>query len=171
MVVNNNNAYSIGFDGTNDLTVAGDVTLSTVYTKLPVLGNMTLTLAGTVDPKDKSIDLVGTGNVILGPQSKFSGSTGTLYKHSSGDLTLQGSMTGTSYNKLWLSGGRTILDYSTVASSRLNTANSETALTEALRLRGAEIVLKGGSFAESVGAANKTVYQYGLSKIRREGGS
>ena len=169
--VNNNNAYSIGFDGTNDLTIAGDVSLSTVYTKLPVLGNMTLTLAGTVDPKDKSIDLVGTGNVILGPQSKFSGSTGTLYKHSSGNLTLQGAMTGSSYNKLWLSGGKTVLDYSSSESSRLNTAGSASALNEALRLRGAEIILKGGAFAESVGANNKTVYQYGLSKIRREGGS
>ena len=32
-------------------------------------------------------------------------------------------------------------------------------------------ILKGGAFAESVGANNKTVYQYGLSKIRRDGGS
>ncbi len=169
--VNNNNAYSIGFDGTNDLIVAGDVTLSTVYTKLPVLGNMTLTLAGTVDPKSYSIDIIGTGNVALGPQSEFSGSTGTLHKHSSGDLILQGAMTGSSYNKLWLSGGKTVLDYSSSESSRLNTAGSASALNDALRLRGTEIVLKGGSFAESVGAANKTVYQYGLSKIRREGGS
>lgn len=169
--VNNNNAYSIGFDGTNDLIVAGDVTLSTVYTKLPVLGNMTLTLAGTVDPKSYSIDIIGTGNVALGPQSEFSGSTGTLHKHSSGDLILQGAMTGSSYNKLWLSGGKTVLDYSSSESSRLNTAGSASVLNDALRLRGTEIVLKGGSFAESVGAANKTVYQYGLSKIRREGGS
>ena len=169
--VNNDNAYSIGFDGTNDLTVAGDVTLSTAYTKIPVLGTMTLTLAGEVNPRDKSIDFVGTGNVVLSSESEFSGTSGTLYKHSSGDLTLQGAMTGTSYNKLWLSGGRTILDYSTVASSRLNTANSETALTEALRLRGAEIVLKGGTFAESIGVNNSTLYQYGLSKIRRDGGS
>lgn len=169
--VNNNNAYSIGFDGDNDLTVAGDVTLSTVYTKLPVLGDMTLTLAGTVDPKNQSLDLVGTGNVVLGPESLFSGSSGTLYKHSSGTLTLQGAMTGTSYNKLWLSGGRTVLDYSAADSSRLNTAGSASALNDALRLRGAELVLKGGSFTETVGANNWTLYQYGLSKIRREGGS
>lgn len=169
--VNNNNAYSIGFDGTNDLTVAGDVTLSSAYTKIPVLGDMTLTLAGTVDPKDKSIDFVGTGNVVLGPQSRFSGSTGTLYKHSFGELVLQGALSGTSYNKLWLSGGRTVLDYSADESSRLNTAGSASALTDALRLRGAELVLKGGTFAESVGAANKTQFQYGLSKIRRDGGT
>ena len=169
--VNNNNAYSIGFDGDNDLTVAGDVTLSTVYTKLPVLGDMTLTLAGTVDPKNQSLDLVGTGNVVLGPESQFSGSSGTLYKHGSGTLTLQGALTGTSYNKLWLSGGRTVLDYSAADSSRLNTAGSALALNDALRLRGAELVLKGGSFTETVGANNWTLYQYGLSKIRRDGGS
>jgi len=169
--VNNNNAYSIGFDGTNDLIVAGDVTLSTVYTKLPVLGNMTLTLAGTVDPKSYSIDIIGTGNVALGPQSKFSGSTGTLYKHSSGDLVLQGAMTGTSYNKLWLSGGKTVLDYSVSESSRLNTAGSASVLTDALRLRGTELVLKGGSFAETVGSGNGTQLNNGLSKIRRENGS
>lgn len=169
--VNNNNAYSIGFDGDNDLTVAGDVTLSTVYTKLPVLGDMTLTLAGTVDPKNQSLDLVGTGNVVLGPESQFSGSSGTLYKHSSGTLTLQGALTGTSYNKLWLSGGRTVLDYSAADSSRLNTAGSASALNDALRLRGAELVLKGGSFTEAVGANNSTLFQNGLSRIRRDGGS
>ena len=169
--VNNNNAYSIGFDGDNDLTVAGDVTLSTVYTKLPVLGDMTLTLAGTVDPKNQSLDLVGTGNVVLGPESQFSGSSGTLYKHSSGTLTLQGALTGASYNKLWLSGGRTVLDYSAADSSRLNTAGSASALNDALRLRGAELVLKGGSFTETVGANNSTLFQYGLSRIRRDGGS
>lgn len=169
--VNNNNAYSIGFDGTNDLTIAGDVSLSTVETKLPVLGTMTLTLSGEVNPKDQSIDFVGTGNVVLGSESEFSGTSGTLNKHSSGDLTLQGGMTGTSYNKLWLSGGKTILDYSASESTRLNTAGSASALNDALRLRGTELVLKGGDFAEDVGENNKTVYQYGLSKIRRDGGS
>jgi len=174
--VNNNNAYTFGFDGTNDLTIAGDLVLGTGNSMLPVIDDMTLTLTGTIDPKATHLDIAGTGDVVLGPTSTFAGSTGTLQKHSAGSLTLQGTLSGTSYNRAYFAGGTTILDYSTDNTSRLNTANSvnlETpvALADALRLRGTELVLKGGSFAETVGSGNGTTFQNGLTKIRRDGGT
>ena len=174
--VNNNNAYSFGFDGTNDLTVAGDLELGTAYSMIPVIGDMTLTLTGTLNPKDKNFDFAGTGDVILGPTSEYTGTTGSLVKHSSGSLTLQGALSGTSYNQAYFSGGRTILDYTQNAGSRLNTANSASletpvALADALRLRSTELVLKGGAVAETVGEGNGTTFQNGLTKIRRDGGT
>lgn len=174
--VNNNNAYTFGFDGTNDLTIAGDLVLGTGNSMLPVIDDMTLTLTGTIDPKATHLDIAGTGDVVLGPTSTFSGSTGTLQKHSAGSLTLQGTLSGTSYNRAYFAGGTTVLDYSADNTSRLNTANSanlETpvALADALRLRGTELVLKGGSFAETVGSGNGTTFQNGLTKIRRDGGT
>ncbi|MGN0876752.1 MAG: autotransporter-associated beta strand repeat-containing protein [Kiritimatiellia bacterium] len=169
--VNNNNAYTFAFDGANDLTVSGSWTLGTAYSMIPVLGDMTLTLTGTLDPKAKNFDFAGTGNVVLGPTSQYTGSTGTLNKHSSGNLTLQGTLAGTSYNKAYFSGGKTTLDYTVNEGSRLNTAKSETALADALRLRGTELVLKGGAVAETVGEGNGTTYNNGLTKVRREGGS
>lgn len=169
--VNNNNAYTFGFDGTNDLTVSGDWTLGTAYSMIPVLGDMTLTLTGTLNPQNKNFDFAGTGNVVLGPTSQYTGSTGTLNKHSAGTLTLQGTLAGTSYNKAYFSGGKTTLDYSVNEGARLNTPAGETALADALRLRGTELVLKGGAVAETVGEGNGTTFQNGLTKIRREGGS
>ena len=174
--VNNNNAYTFGFDGTNDLTIAGDLVLGTGNSMLPVIDDMTLTLTGTIDPKATHLDIAGTGDVVLGPTSTFAGSTGTLQKHSAGSLTLQGTLSGTSYNRAYFAGGTTILDYSTDNTSRLNTANSanlETpvALADALRLRGTELVLKGGAVAETVGEGNGTTFQNGLTKIRRDGGT
>ena len=174
--VNNNNAYTFGFDGTNDLTIAGDLVLGTGNSMLPVIDDMTLTLTGTIDPKSTHLDIAGTGDVVLGPTSTFSGSTGTLQKHSAGSLTLQGTLAGTSYNRAYFAGGTTVLDYSADNTSRLNTANSanlETPveLADALRLRGTELVLKGGSFAETVGSGNGTTFQNGLTKIRRDGGT
>ena len=174
--VNNNNAYTFGFDGTNDLTIAGDLVMGTGNSMVPVIGDMTLTLTGTIDPKATHLDFVGTGDAVLAPTSQFTGSTGRLEKHGSGSLTLQGALAGTSYNKAYFAGGRTILDYSVSNVSRLNSANSanlETpaALADALRLRGTELVLKGGSVAETVGAGNGTTFQNGLTKIRREGGT
>ena len=174
--VNNNNAYTFGFDGTNDLTVSGDFTLGTAYSMVPVIGDMTLTLTGTLNPKDKNFDFAGTGDVVLGPTSQYTGSTGTLGKHSSGSLTLQGALAGSSYNKAHFSGGKTILDYTQNAASRLNTANSASletpvALADALRLRSTELVLKGGSVSETVGEGNGTTFQNGLTKIRRDGGT
>ena len=174
--VNNNNAYTFGFDGTNDLTIAGDLVLGTGNSMLPVIDDMTLTLTGTIDPKSTHLDIAGTGDVVLGPTSTFAGSTGTLQKHSAGSMTLQGTLSGTSYNRAYFAGGTTVLDYSADNTSRLNTANSvnlETpvALADALRLRGTELVLKGGSFAETVGSGNGTTFQNGLTKIRRDGGT
>lgn len=174
--VNNNNAYTFGFDGTNDLAVSGDFTLGTAYSMVPVIGDMTLTLTGTLNPKDKNFDFAGTGDVVLGPTSEYTGTTGTLGKHSSGSLTLQGTLSGTSYNRVYFSGGKTILDYTQNAGSRLNTANSASletpvALADALRLRGTELVLKGGAVAETVGEGNGTTFQNGLTKIRRDGGT
>lgn len=174
--VNNNNAYTFGFDGTNDLTIAGDLVLGTANSMLPVIDDMTLTLTGTIDPKSTHLDIAGTGDVVLGPTSTFAGSTGTLQKHSAGSLTLQGMLSGTSYNRAYFAGGTTILDYSTDNTSRLNTANSanlETpvVLADALLLRGTELVLKGGAFAETVGDGNGTTFQNGLTKIRRDGGT
>lgn len=169
--VNNNNAYTFAFDGANDLTVSGSWTLGTAYSMIPVLGDMTLTLTGTLDPKAMNFDFVGTGHVVLGPTSQYTGSTGTLNKHSSGNLTLQGTLAGTSYNKAYFSGGKTTLDYTVNEGSRLNTAKSETALADALRLRGTELVLKGGAVAETVGEGNGTTYNNGFSKVRREGGT
>ena len=174
--VNNNNAYTFGFDGTNDLTVSGDFTLGTAYSMIPVIGDMTLTLTGTLNPKDKNFDFAGIGDVVLGPTSQYTGSTGTLVKHSAGSLTLQGALAGSSYNKAYFSGGKTILDYTQNAASRLNTAKSQTletpvALADALRLRGTELILKGGSVSETVGEGNGTTFQNGLTKIRRDGGT
>ncbi|MBQ6247820.1 MAG: autotransporter-associated beta strand repeat-containing protein, partial [Kiritimatiellae bacterium] len=174
--VNNNNAYTFGFDGTNDLTVAGDLELGTAYSMIPVIGDMTLTLTGTLNPKDKNFDFAGTGDVVLGPTSEYTGTTGSLVKHSSGTLTLQGALAGTSYNRAYFSGGKTILDYTQNAGSRLNTANSASletpvALADALRLRSTELVLKGGAVAETVGEGNGTTIQNGLTKIRRDGGT
>ncbi len=173
--VNNNNAYTFGFDGTNDLTVSGDFTLGTAYSMIPVIGDMTLTLTGTLNPQNRNFDFAGIGDVVLGPMSQYTGSTGTLVKHSAGSLTLQGALVGTSYNTAYFSGGKTILDYTQNAASRLNTANSanlETpvALADALRLRGTELILKGGSVSETVGEGNGTTFQNGLTKIRRDGG-
>ena len=174
--VNNNNAYTFGFDGTNDLTVSGDFTLGTAYSMVPLIGDMTLTLTGTLNPKDKNFDFAGTGDVVLGPTSQYTGSTGTLVKHSAGSLTLQGALGGSSYNKAHFSGGKTILDYTQNAASRLNTANSASletpvALADALRLRSTELVLKGGAVAETVGEGNGTTFQNGLTKICRDGGT
>ncbi len=174
--VNNNNAYTFGFDGTNDLTIAGDFVMGTGNSMVPVIGDMTLTLTGTIDPKATHLDFAGTGDAVLAPTSQFTGSTGTLQKHSAGSLTLQGTLAGTSYNKAYFAGGRTILDYSVGNASRLNTANSANlatpaALADALRLRGTELVLKGGSVTETVGAGNGTTFQNGLTKIRRDGGT
>lgn len=174
--VNNNNAYTFGFDGTNDLTVAGDLELGTAYSMVPVIGDMTLTLTGTLNPKDKNFDFAGTGDVVLGPTSEYTGTTGTIGKHSSGSLTLQGTLAGTSYNRAYFSGGKTILDYTQNAASRLNTANSASletpvALADALRLRGTELILQGGSVSETVGEGNGTTFQNGLTKIRRDGGT
>ena len=174
--VNNHNAYTFGFDGTNDLAVAGDLELGTAYSMIPVIGDMTLTLTGTLNPKDKNFDFAGTGDVVLGPTSEYSGTTGRLGKHSSGSLTLQGALSGTSYNRAYFSGGKTILDYTQNAGSRLNTANSASletpvALADALRLRSTELVLKGGAVAETVGEGNGTTFQNGLTKIRRDGGT
>ena len=174
--VNNNNAYTFGFDGTNDLTIAGDLVLgnnnnANYYSMLPVIGDMTLTLTGTIDPKTAHLDVVGTGDVVLETSSSVTGTTGYFAKHSSGTLTLRGTMEGESYNKAYFSGGRTVLDYSVGNESRLNTAESETALADALRLRGTELVLKGGSFEETVGIGNGTTFQNGLTKIRRDGGT
>ena len=174
--VNNNNAYTFGFDGTNDLTIAGDLVLgnnnnANYYSMLPVIGDMTLTLTGTIDPKTAHLDVAGTGDVVLEASSSVTGTTGYFAKHSSGTLTLRGTMEGESYNKAYFSGGRTVLDYSVGNESRLNTAESETALADALRLRGTELVLKGGSFEETVGIGNGTTFQNGLTKIRRDGGT
>jgi hypothetical protein len=174
--VNNNNAYTFGFDGTNDLAVSGDFTLGTGYSMVPVIGDMTLTLTGTLNPKDKYFDFAGTGDVVMGPTSQYTGSTGTLGKHSSGSLTLQGTLAGSSYNRAYFSGGKTILDYTQNAASRLNSAKSRTletpvALADALRLRGTELILKGGSVSETVGEGNGTTFQDGLTKIRRDGGT
>ena len=174
--VNNNNAYTFGFDGTNDLTIVGDLVMGTGNSMVPVIGDMTLTLTGTIDPKATHLDFVGTGDAVLAPTSQFTGSTGTLQKHSAGSLTLQGALAGTSYNRAYFAGGRTILDYSVGHASRLNTANSANldtpaALADALRLRGTELVLKGGAFAETVGAGNGTTFQNGLTKIRRDSGT
>ena len=170
--VNNNNAYTFGFDGTNDLIISGNFTLGTAYSMVPVIGDMTLTLTGTLDPKVRNFDFVGTGDVVLGPTSHYTGTTGTLVKHSAGDLTLQGVLDGETYNKAYFSGGKTTLDYTVgEASSRLNTANSGTALADALRLRGTELVLKGGAVAETVGEGNGTTFQDGLTRIRRDGGA
>ena len=174
--VNNRNAYTFGFDGTNDLAVSGDFTLGTGYSMVPVIGDMTLTLTGTLNPKDKNFDFAGTGDVVMGPTSQYTGSTGTLGKHSSGSLTLQGTLAGSSYNRAYFSGGKTILDYTQNAASRLNSAKSQTletpvALADALRLRGTELILKGGSVSETVGEGNGTTFQNGLTKIRRDGGT
>ena len=174
--VNNNNAYTFGFDGTNDLTVSGNFTLGTAYSMIPVIGDMTLTLTGTLNPQNRNFDFAGIGDVVLGPTSQYTGSTGTLVKHSAGSLTLQGALAGTSYNKAYFSGGKTILDYTQNAESRLNTTNSanlETpvALADALRLRGTELILQGGSVSETVGEGNGTTFQNGLTKIRRDGGT
>ena len=174
--VNNNNAYTFGFDGTNDLTVSGNFTLGTAYSMIPVIGDMTLALTGTLNPQNRNFDFAGIGDVVLGPTSQYTGSTGTLVKHSAGSLTLQGALAGTSYNKAYFSGGKTILDYTQNAESRLNTTNSanlETpvALADALRLRGTELILQGGSVSETVGEGNGTTFQNGLTKIRRDGGT
>ena len=174
--VNNRNAYTFGFDGTNDLAVSGDFTLGTAYSMVPVIGDMTLTLTGTLNPKDKNFDFAGTGDVVMGPTSQYTGSTGTLGKHSSGSLTLQGTLAGSSYNRAYFSGGKTILDYTQNAASRLNSAKSRTletpvALADALRLRGTELILKGGSVSETVGEGNGTTFQNGLTNIRRDGGT
>lgn len=174
--VNNNNAYTFGFDGTNDLTVSGNFTLGKAYSMIPVIGDMTLTLTGTLNPQNRNFDFAGIGDVVLGPTSQYTGSTGTLVKHSSGSLTLQGTLAGTSYNKAYFSGGKTILDYTQNAASRLNTANSASletpvVLADALRLRGTELILKGGSVSETVGEGNGTTFQNGLTKIRRDGGT
>ena len=174
--VNNDNAYTFGFDGTNDLTIAGDLVMGTGNSMVPLIGDMTLTLTGTIDPKATHLDFVGTGDAVLAPTSQFTGSTGTLQKHSAGSLTLQGALAGTSYNRAYFAGGRTILDYTQNAGSRLNTANSASletpvALVDALRLRSTELILKGGAVAETVGAGNGTTFQNGLTKIRRDGGT
>lgn len=174
--VNNNNAYTFGFDGTNDLTVSGNFTLGTAYSMIPVIGDMTLTLTGTLNPQNMNFDFAGIGDVVLGPTSQYTGSTGTLVKHSAGSLTLQGALAGSSYNKAYFSGGKTILDYTQNAASRLNTANSASLetpveLADALRLRGTELILKGGSISETVGEGNGTTFQNGLTKIRRDGGT
>jgi len=169
--VNNNNGYTYGFDGTNDLTVSGDFTLGTAASMLPVIGDMTLTLTGTINPGTRNLDAAGTGNVVLAPSSRVTGTTGTFGKHSAGTLTLQGSFEGSSYNKAKFCGGKTIIDYTNAATGRLNTAGSESVLADALVLRGTELVLKGGSIAETVGSANSTKYSGGLSRIRRDGGT
>ncbi|MBR1920680.1 MAG: autotransporter-associated beta strand repeat-containing protein, partial [Kiritimatiellae bacterium] len=169
--VNNDNAYAIGFDGTNDVVVSGDVTIGATRVMVPVVGDMTVTFAGTFAAGSSAFEFAGTGDVVLGPSSSYAGTTATLNKHSSGSLTLQGALSGTSYNKAYLSGGVTVLDYSRSEESRLNTASAESALSDALRLRGTELVLRGGSVAETVGAGNGTLLHNGLSKIRRDGGS
>lgn len=170
-VNNGGYSYTFGFDGSNDLTVSGPFKLGTAYSKLPVLGTMTLTLTGEINPAAAYLNVTGPGNVVLAPSSRVTGTTGRIGKNGSGTMTLQGSFQGESYNKGWFCGGKTVFDYTVNEGSRLNTAKSGTALADALTLRGTELVLKGGAVAETVGEGNGTTFQNGLTKICREGGS
>ncbi len=168
--VNNVNAYTFGFDGTNDLTVAGNVRFDGNYSNFPVLADATLTFTGRLDPRATHLDFIGTGDVVLDTGSVVTGSTGRVSKHSAGALTLRGTMQGSEYNKGFFAGGRTILDYTRTEESRLNTAKTA-GLTDALTLRGTDLVLKGGAFAETVGTDNGATFAAGGTKIRREDGA
>lgn len=169
--VQNRNGYTFGFDGTNAMIVSGAIKMGTGASKFPQLAEAPLTFTGAFNPMTTALDFVGTGDVILESTVTVGGTTGRVSKHSAGTLTWRGTMTGSSYNKGYFAGGRTVFDYTENETSRLNTANSETALADALRLRGTELVLKGGAVAESVGEGNGTTFQNGFTRIRRENGA
>lgn len=158
--------WQIGFDGTNDLTVAGKyVTGNYGDTILPNIAAATLTLAGEIRPGTKRLAIGGCGDVVFSGTSLFNGSGNGLGKIGPAVLTLSGTNTSTGANNF--NAGAVVLDYSAENANRLCAVTNNAA---ALTLGGVDLQLKGGSFAQTLGADSGTTFAQGQSRIRRTGG-
>ncbi len=165
--VNNDNSFALAFDGTNDITVLDRVISDcTGVASLGNIGDSTVTLDGPFEGTKGPIRLYGPGSFKLTPNAVYYGNTKGLVKVGAGDLTLASTFDGAT-NTVELYGGRTIFDYSENASSRLGHVDAG---RTNLFVRSADLVLKGGSFAESVSDGSFTTFVGGASRIRREEG-
>lgn len=169
-----------GFAGVNDLTLGGN--LSTGSTSggagaaffnlasgdFTFAGVVSQNTGGTAGSAPATFTIVGPGDTIFAGTSSLTetsaNNTGSLAKVGSGTLTLAGTngLRGSSN----FSGGTVVLDYTAANASRLTAGTTASALT----LSGADLQLKGGSHAQTLGTGGGTTLGAGQSRISRTGG-
>ncbi len=158
----NNYAFGLGFAGTNNLTLSGNI--GNTFTFLNIAASTaTLTFGGTVQ---SDITLGGSGNTTFGSTSTQTG--GSFTTKDSGITTFSGvnNMTGTTS----LNGGTAILDYSATSANGGSTRLASGA-NAGLALGGVNLQLSGGSFAQSVGTLGATLNQGTSSVTQTNGGT
>lgn len=151
-----------GFTGSNNLTLSGPLTAAVTF---PNLATGTLTFSGTLSIGTGVLSIVGPGNTVISGSAAFVGTTGGFTKTGPGVLTLATS--NTAVGATTLNGGTVVLDYSAANASRLSSGTSATA---ALTLGGADLQLKGGSYAQTLGTGGNSTLGSGQSKITQTGG-
>ena len=163
--VNNAGSIPIGFDGENDMTLAGKISTG-VSCSIPNLATGTLTLAGEMSAGTKTLTILGSGNTVLPIGSTITGTTGGFGKTGPGTLKL--AATNTLAGSTPLNGGTVVLDYATVNTNLIAQGTTASALT----LGGVDLQLKGGNFAQALGIGGGTTMGAGQSRVRRtDGGS
>ncbi len=161
---NNDGGRPIGFDGEHSLTLGGVFSLGQTIS-FPNLATGALTFGGTLNAGARTFTILGPGDTLFSASSLITGTTGSFAKTGPGTLTLAGSndLTGsTTFN-----GGTVVLDYSAETTNRLTQGTTTAALT----LGGVDLQLKGGAYAQALGAGGGTTLGAGQSRVRRNGGS
>jgi fibronectin-binding autotransporter adhesin len=163
--VNNDGGMPIGFDGDNDLTLAGVYAVAKSI-NFPNLADATLTFAGGVSSGGNTLTFQGPGATVFTSTSLIVATSGGIGKSGPGTLVLSGT---NASGKLVLNGGSAVLDYTSHNSNRLGVStNTPSALT----LGGVDLQLKGGNYAQELGAGSGTTLSAGQSRIRRiDGGT
>lgn len=160
---NNDGAMPVGFDGGNALTLGGMIRPQRTV-NFPNMAHAPLTLSGGVNAGGQTVTFLGPGTTVFPPASLIDGTTGGIGKSGPGTLVLSGTNTSA---KLVLHGGTTVLDYTSHNSNRLGVSTNNAA---ALTLGGVDLQLKGGSYAQALGAGSGTTLNAGQSRIRRTDG-
>ncbi len=167
---NNDGGTPFNFSGEHSMNVSGD------YIVYPSTGGVSfyntasapLTFDGTIKVKTKSVTFRGDGTTVLSGSSTYTagdGNTGGLQKNGAGTLEIAGEVeAGTAT----FQGGTTVLNYAESESTKIGSATNN---ASALIIGGTDLVLKGGSFVQTLGAGSGTKFVNGQSRIRRDGGA
>jgi autotransporter-associated beta strand protein len=158
----NDGAKPFGFDGTNNMTIAGDL-YNPADVSFPNLASGTLTFSGNIiSTSTRTLTILGPGDTVFSGTSDLTGKA--IAKKGSGSLTMSGANNTTTATTL--KGGSVILDYSAANANRLTQGTTTAALT----LGGVDLQLKGGSYAQALGVGGGTTLAAGKTQISQTDG-
>jgi autotransporter-associated beta strand protein len=161
---NNDGGRPVGFDGDKSLTLGG-LFLVGAGVSFPNLATGTLTFGGTLNSYSRVLTILGPGTTVFSANSLITGTSGGIGKTGPGTLTLAGSCD--TSGPTTLNGGTVVLDYTAADASRLTPGTNAIA---ALTLGGVDLQLKGGNYAQALGAGGGTTIGSSQSRVRRTAG-